>query len=91
MCLGHVEVVWLDGHGVENRRHKVLALIPPTTSRQLNPDPQLGNRDCGDRDVIAVTDSLSQCNVAPLGVDQDRRIEDQSCQGSAWGSMLSRS
>lgn len=91
MGLGHVEVIDLDRDRIENRRDEAFALLPPTPFRHLNTDPQLRNGDRRDCDIVAIGDRLVQRTPATLGVDQDRRIEDQPCQGSATGSRPSRS
>jgi len=91
MFFGNVEVVGLNRDGVENRRYEMLPLLPPASFRQLDADSQLRHGDRRDRDVIAVVNHFLQRVAAALGVDQDRRIEDQSRQGSVTGSMPSRS
>jgi hypothetical protein len=91
MCLGHVEVVGLDRDGIKNRCYEALALIPPAPLRQLNAHSQLRHGDRRDRDIITVVDGIAQRITPALGVDQDRRVEDQSRQGSVTGSMPSRS
>lgn len=91
VCFGNVEVVGLNRDGVENRRHKALPLLPPAPFRELDTDSQLRHGDRRNRDVIAVVNYVLQRVAAALGIDQDRRIEDQSRQGSVTGSMPSRS
>jgi hypothetical protein len=92
MRFGNVEVVGLNRDGVENRRDESLTLIPPPPPlRQLNANFQLGHGNRRHRDIITIVDHLTQRIATALGVDQDRRIEDQSRQGSVTGSMPSRS
>src|ERR1044071_2530811 len=91
MRFGDVEVVGLDRDGLETRGDKPLTLAPSASFCQLNADFQLRHGDRGDSDVIAVADHLVQRVAAPLGVDQDRRIEDQSRQGPVTGSIPSPS
>jgi hypothetical protein len=89
--LGYAKVIGLDRNGIENCGDEALALGPPAPFCQLNADPQLCHRDHRNGDVVAVTDRIGQCVAAALGIDQDRRVEDQPCQGSVTGSIPSRS
>lgn len=91
VCLGHVEVVRLNREGVQNCRYKALAFLAPAPFRELNANLQLRNGDRRYSDIITVVDHLSQRTTTALGVDQNRRVEDQSRQGSVTGSMPSRS
>jgi len=88
--LGYREVIGLNRNRVEDRGDEALAPIPPTPFRQLNTNPQLCHGDGRDSDIVTVADHLVQYIAPALGVDQNRRVEDQSCQGSVTGSMLSR-
>lgn len=89
--LGYIKVIGLNRDGVENRGNEALALFPPTPFRQLNANSQLCHGERRNSDIVTVTDRLVQCIAPALGVDQNRRVEDQSCQGSVTGSMPSRS
>jgi hypothetical protein len=91
MCLGHIQVVGLNRDSVEDAYDEALALGPSAPLRQLNPNLQLRYRDRRHRDIIAVVDRIPQRIAPALSVDQDRRIENQSRQGSVTGSMPSRS
>lgn len=85
------ELVRLDRNSVEDRSDEALTLVAPAPLRQLNANLQLRHGNRRDRDIITVVDRFAQRIAPALGVDQDRRIEDQSRQGSLTGSMLSRS
>jgi hypothetical protein len=78
---GHLEVVRLE----RNRRHKItdvpLATRAATTIRQLDTDEQLGDGDGRHRHVVVISDHPIERDPMPLGVDQHRRVEDQSLQG----------
>ncbi len=89
--LGYLEVIGLNREGVEDRGDETLALVPPAPFRQLNTNPQLCHGDRRDGDIVTVADRVVQRIAAALSVDQNRRVEDQSCQWSVTGSMLSRS
>src|SRR6478672_1733965 len=91
MRFGNVEVVGLNRDGVENRSDEPLPFIPPAPFRQLNANLQLRHGDRSNRDIVTVVDHIGQGIAPALGINQDRRIEDQSRQGSVTGSMPSRS
>lgn len=87
--VGHDEVVRLDRKGVEYRLDEPPPFLAATPPREVDPDPQLGDGDRGDGDVVVIADQLFQDAPAALGVDQDRGVEDQSRQGSVPGPTLS--
>ena len=91
VCLSDTEVVDLDRGRTENRRDEALALLPPASLRELSTNFQLRHGDRRYSDIITIVDHLSQRTTTALGIDQDRRVEDQSRQGSVTGSMPSRS
>jgi len=68
-----------------------LAFVSPAPLRHLDPHSQLRDGDRGNRDVVAVADGFGQGISAALGDNENRRIENQSRQGSVTGSTLSRS
>jgi hypothetical protein len=86
-------VVVLDRDRIENRRDEEFALAPRAAFREVDPEPQLGDRDRGDREVVIVADGGVERAAPSLGIDQDRGVEDQSRQGSVTvaGPTLSRS
>ena len=80
---GHVCVVALDAEGLQRRGEERFALGPALPISQLCAYHQLGDADGCDRHVVLVVDQLLDDSEAiALGVDEHRRIEDQSCQGS---------
>lgn len=89
--LGCIKVIGLNRDGVENRCDEALPLVPPAPFRQLNTNPQLCHGDRRYGDIVTVVDRFAQRVTPALGVDQDRRVQDQSRQGSVTGSMPSRS
>jgi hypothetical protein len=89
--LGHIEVVGLNRDSVDDGRNEALALVPPPSFCQLNANRQLRHGDRRNGDIVSVADRLVERITPALGVDQNRRIEDQSRQGSVPGSMPSRS
>lgn len=65
----------------------MLALVPYGALCQLDPDLQLRHGDRRNGNIVAVVDRFTQRLTPALGIDQDRGVKDQSCQGSVTGSM----
>jgi len=78
---GHVEVVRLDRNRANESDHVALPSLAPTTIGELDAHQQLrrGYRRHGD--VVLLGDHLVEGRAVPLGVDQDRRIDDQPLRG----------
>ena len=91
MRLGYIQVIGLNRNGIEDCRDEALAFVPSAPLREPNANLQLRHGDGRYRDIITVVDRFFQRVSSALRVDQDRRIEDQSRQGSVTGSMPSRS
>jgi hypothetical protein len=89
--LSNIELIGLNRDGVENRSNEPLARIPPAPFRQLNANLKLRHGDRRNRDIVTVVNHIGQGITPALGVNQDRRVENQSRQGSVTGSMPSRS
>ncbi len=89
--LDYLKVIGLNRDGIENRGDEALAFVPSAPFCQLNAHPQLCHGNRRNSDIVTVADRLVQCIAPTLGVHQDSRIEDQSCQRSVTGSMPSRS
>jgi hypothetical protein len=88
---GDVEVVALHRHRSQDRLDESRPSIPSPPLGQLNPDGQLGRRDRGDRDVVVIADQrVEPIETEPVGVDQDRGVEDQPRQWSVDGPTLLR-
>ena len=87
----HIEVVGLDRDRLQDRGKKPLPLCSPLAIGQLDSDRQLGDADRGDCHVVLISDQLLQRPRAlALGIDQSRRVEDQSRQCSGGDPTLSR-
>lgn len=83
--VSHADVVDLDGDRIEDVGYEPLALLPAAALGELNANLQLSHGDRRYRDIIAVIHRLAQGIAPALGVNQDCRIQDQSCQGSVTG------
>lgn len=87
-----VQVIRLDTDDIQHRVDEGSPRPPPGFVRQLDADLQLGDRERRDGHVVVIVDQGGECReAAPLGVNEDRRIEDQSRQGSVAGPMVIRS
>jgi hypothetical protein len=77
---GDVEVI---GQDLERRRdviHERLALSALLPVSQLDPNQQLGHGDRRDGDVVVVGNELVKVVARPLGVDQERGVEQEPGQ-----------
>lgn len=91
MRLSHIEVVGLDRDSAQNPRDETFAAFLTAPLGKLNADLQLRHGYRRYSDIVTVVDRFAQRIASTLRVNQDRRIEDQSRQGSVTGSMPSRS
>jgi hypothetical protein len=85
------ELVGLNRDGVEDCSDEALTLFSPAPFGQLNANLQLRHGYRRYSDIVTIVDRFAQRLAPTLRVNQDRRIEDQSRQGSVTGSMPSRS
>jgi hypothetical protein len=74
------EVVVLDRDRGENGGDVAPAFTTTAGVGELDADQQFRCGDRRDRDVVLVLDELVELRAATLGVDDDRRVDDQSFQ-----------
>ena len=73
---GDLEIVWLDRDGGQERFDERLSRWLVPAIGELNSDQQFGRSDCGDHDIVIVTNDLVDRRRRPFRCDQDRRVED---------------
>ena len=80
MDASHVEVVVLDRDRREHLRDVRVAARTPPSVGELDADKELCCRHRGNCDVVLIADDLIERDRAPLCVDDDRRVQNQSSQ-----------
>ncbi len=88
--LGHRLVVVENGNHLQEVFEEGEAGSPVVAGRKHDPDPQLGHRDRGDRDVVVVSDGLVEGGTRAIGVDQEGRVEEELAQGRCSSSTADR-
>ena len=90
---GDIHVVRLGRYRRQHPRHVAFPRLPTRPTAELDTDQKLGDRHCSHRHVVLVADQFVQPLPVPLGVDQDRRVEDQSfqCRSSTRSAARMRS
>jgi len=58
--------------------------------RERHADSELGDGDCGDRDVVVVIDDVVESVARPFGVDEECRVEQEPAQDRSSISTSSR-
>jgi len=92
MRSGDVYVVRLIRYRRQNPRHVAFPRLSTRPISELYTEQKLGDGHGGHRHVVLVTHEIVEGRAVPLGVDQDRRVEDQSFQrrSSIWSAARTR-
>src|ERR1035437_5046341 len=80
MGLGDVNVVVDDGNGCEDVVKKRQTTDPCLALGKLNSDPKLSDGDGGDGCVVVVVDGLVEFATGTFDIDEERGVEQQTCQ-----------
>lgn len=71
----HFEVVSQYRQAGHNVLEEGSPRLPSLSGGDLNPDAELGNRDCGDRRVVVIGDQAVEVERRTLRDDQDVGVE----------------
>jgi len=75
VVLGNAYVVRQDRYGCCDVIDVVAPSSLPPTRRERNANPQFGEGDGRDRDIVIIADHLVNPRSCSLGIDQERRVE----------------
>jgi hypothetical protein len=75
---GDLEVVVLDGDGVQDTSHEGCAGGTSSVVCEFDADEQLCRCYRSDRDVVFISDEPIELATAPFGVDENCRVQNQA-------------
>ena len=75
---GDLNVVILDGHGVQDAAYEGGARRAPGVVGEFNSHEQLRCRYRGDRHVVLIGNQAIESPAAPFCIDEDRGVDNQA-------------